>query len=355
MTKFNTSGIQFNFFTLANPDEFRTATILNKIKENKNISLQIFCFKNFSHALRKILNFKNSATKSSKLKNIDVVMYPSHILAIPLKIFRKNYLVLDAGWSLYEGEVTSRRKFGIFFWRGIFYYVLDFVAAHSADLIFLESNLQKDYYAKKFFLKNHKCKVIYTGLDEKKFLRGEKKHNNEFIVIFRGKYNNEAGIEVLSAASYELKNFPIRIWVYMPGIPKEIKFADNTIVRSEFLTKLEISKLLQKSDLSLGQLQNHKRLSRTIPHKAYESAYLSKPYLTARSKGILEIFEENREVLCFTAGDSSQLSETIIQCYIHRKKLPIIGKKMHIKYVHNYSQDKLANQFLNHILTSIDE
>ena len=186
-------------------------------------------------------------------------------------------------------------------------------------------------------------------------MRGEKNHNNEFIVIFRGKYNNEAGIEVLSAASYELKNFPIRIWVYMPGIPKEIKFANNTIVRSEFLTKLEISKLLQKSDLSLGQLQKHKRLSRTIPHKAYESAYLSKPYLTARSNGILEIFEENKEVLCFTAGDSSQLSETIIQCYKHRKKLPIIGKRMHTKYVHNYSQDKLANQFLNHILASSDE
>ena len=45
--------------------------------------------------------------------------------------------------------------------------------------------------------------------------------------------------------------------------------------------------MLLRSDLILGQLLNHKRLSIAIPHKFYEAAYFSKPYLTA-DYGLME-------------------------------------------------------------------
>lgn len=346
---------QFNFFTLANPDEFRTATIINKLKEKKNFNYHIYSYQNFLHALKSILFLRKTKIMNSRFKNIDIVMYPSHVLAVILKILRKNYLVLDAGWSLSEGEISSRGNFGFLYWRFAFYYLIDFLTAHSADLIFLESESQKNYYARKFLVNKMKCQVIYTGVDEKKFSTHKRKLHRKFVVIFRGKYNNEAGLEVLGRSSFDLNDLPIRILVFAPGIPKTIKFASNTQINNKFLSKNEIAELLQSSDLTLGQLQNHDRLNRTIPHKAYESAYLGRPYLTARSEGILEIFSENREILCFTAGDSVDLSASILNCYKNRENLNSLGLRMKKRYMKEYSQEKLAKKFLTDIMRGVNE
>ena len=91
-----------------------------------------------------------------------VVTSPSHLLAIYARFILKRAVILDAGWSLFEGEVISRKSYGFLGIRAARIYFIDFFANHFAKMIFVETNLQKEYYEKLFLLPTRKVKVLYV-------------------------------------------------------------------------------------------------------------------------------------------------------------------------------------------------
>lgn len=283
-----------------------------------------------------------------------VVTSPSHLLAIYARFILKRAVILDAGWSLFEGEVISRKSFGFLGIRAARIYLIDLFANHLAKTIFVETDLQKRYYKKLFFLPAEKVRVLYTGLDEESFTSVAKPTNytppdkSYFSVLFRGKYNPEAGLDVLSEAAEILKYEKIYFSVFAPGIPSSISFPENVKVYTGQLTKAEIAYLLRNADLSLGQLSNNPRLARTIPHKAYESAFCGTPYLTARSSGVMEIFSEN-ELLTFDPGSASDLATQILRISKISDLRKNTGETMRRKYDETTSQDILTQRFLKQI------
>ena len=74
-----------------------------------------------------------------------VVTSPSHLLAIYARFILKRAVILDAGWSLFEGEVISRRSFGFLGFRAARIYFIDLFANHLAKMILVETDLQKKY------------------------------------------------------------------------------------------------------------------------------------------------------------------------------------------------------------------
>jgi glycosyltransferase involved in cell wall biosynthesis len=281
-------------------------------------------------------------------------MSPSHYLIPYVKIFLGKNTYLDAGWSLFEGTIIARRQFGFMGVNAIKSYLIDFFACIFAKLIFVESEVQKKFYCKLFLVRHKKCFVLYTGVDEDQFKVNIDfdtpidKFNNSKIVLFRGKYAVEAGLEVLARTTKLLSKEKITFWVFAPGIPKNLEFSENTILVHEFIdSKQKLAKLYSKAKLTLGQLSDHPRLDRTIPHKAFESAFLSKPYLTSRTKGILELFTENEEIICFKAGDSNDLAKSIGAFFCQPDRYEGIGNRMHKEYIQTLSQSELAKKFLN--------
>ena len=111
-------------------------------------------------------------------------------------------------------------------------------------------------------------------------------------------------------------------------------------------SKSDLAKVYNSAALTLGQLSDHKRLKRTIPHKAFESAFLSKPYLTARNFGINELFSETQEVECFNAGDPLDLALKIKFLLNQPDTLKFLANNMHTKYKSHCSQLKLSEHFL---------
>ena len=283
-----------------------------------------------------------------------VVTSPSHLLAIYARFILKRAVILDAGWSLFEGEVISRKSYGFLGFRAARIYFIDFFANHLSKMILVETDLQKKYYRKLFFLPAGKVRVLYTGIDEESFSSLAKPTNytppdkSFFSVLFRGKYNLEAGLDVLSEAAEILKNEKIFFSIFAPGIPSNISFPENVKVYTGQLTKAEIAYLLRSVDLSLGQLSNNPRLARTIPHKAFESAFCSTPYLTARSSGVMEIFSEN-ELLTFNPGNASDLATKILRTSKISDLRKNKGETMRRKYDETSSQDILTQRFLEQI------
>ena len=302
---------------------------------------------------KKLLRSVWAVKKRTSRHDVFVIMSPSHYLVPLARIFLGKNVYLDAGWSLFEGSIISRRQMGFIGTNIVKAYLIDLTASFFAKRIFLESKAQKAFYCKIFLVRKRKCSVIYTGVDETQF-----KMNSDFqtpsdlfknskIVLFRGKYTAEAGLGVLAQASKLLSAEKITFWIFSPGIPKNLEFSSNTIVINTFLdSKQSLAKVYSEASLTLGQLSNHKRLKRTIPHKAYESAFLSKPYLSARSNGILELFTEDEDILCFNAGDENDLAEKIRMFFTDFQNYERIGINMRKKYDSDLSQDDLANRFL---------
>jgi glycosyltransferase involved in cell wall biosynthesis len=73
---------------------------------------------------------------------------------------------------------------------------------------------------------------------------------------------------------------------------------------------------------------------------------MAKPYLTARSNGILEIFNEDIEVLCFNPSDITDLKNKILDFFNDPGKFASIGNNMKKKYDIKLNQAYLSSQLL---------
>ncbi len=307
---------------------------------------------NSKELIRQFLQIKQQFSKDS----IFVVMSPSQYLVPFVRFFLGKNVVLDAGWSLFEGTVISRKRYGIFGSIAIKNYLIDFMSSHLARKIILESNLQKTFYCKLFLIRSKKCNVLYTGFDEESFQLDTTYEtppdifNNSKIVLFRGKYNPEAGIEVLAEATKILSEDKITFWVFCPGLPINIDFSKSSFISRDILPRGRISKLQKSSTIILGQLAKHSRLDRTIPHKAFEAAFLAIPYLTAGNKGITELFTEGFEIECFSPGNSIALVDKIRNLISDHDKLNEMSALICERYQNICNQKMLSQNFLKIVL-----
>jgi glycosyltransferase involved in cell wall biosynthesis len=288
---------------------------------------------------------------------IFVIMSPSHYLTVYTRIFLGKNIVLDAGWSLFEATVLTRRIFGPFGHILFKAYLIDFFSSRIAKKIILESKLQQDFYCKLLGLKRKKTYVLPTGVDEEIFSQTQANlelpnfFDNSKIVLFRGKYNEESGIETLANATQLLKSEDITFWIFCPGMPEYISFSEFAYVNSDYIeSKSLFPSIYSLAQITIGQLSSNKRLSRTIPHKAFESAFMSKTYITARQAGIKELFLENEEILCIRPSDSRDLADKIKKLFENPELLKKFGCNMNIKYQKSFSQKTLAYSFMKILL-----
>ena len=88
----------------------------------------------------------------------------------------------------------------------------------------------------------------------------------------------------------------------------------NIELVSERLPEYELRERMLGAHISLGQLANHPRLSRTLPAKLFESLALGLPYLTGRNAGILELLKENETCIATEPGNPDDLAKKFFIC-----------------------------------------
>jgi hypothetical protein len=333
------------FFSFVGSNYSRSSVILNF--ESRRFQ------KEFFYLPTGVLNFsKLIFSKRHEIRKADylVVMSPCHIVTPFLRVLTKRSVILDAGWSLTDGQISRGLKTQSRI-KSIRIYLLDFIAFHSADRLCLESEIQAFRTSRIFLVPRRKIKVIFTSLDETLFhantLKSKKikvlhekikKRNSGLIVLFRGKVNSESGIEHILEAAEILKDKASFILVcgandVFPALPA------NTILLSK-LSDLELSEVYQISDVTLGQLSNHPRLRYTIPHKAFEAGFFAKPYITANSAGVRELYGSESVVLIDEVTGNS-LALEILKLKERRARLQL-GTSIHASY-----QEKAAQKVIN--------
>lgn len=245
-------------------------------------------------------------------------------LFTPLLLLRAGFtgkkIVYNALCSVYERLVVSRDLASRLSPKSAYYWFIDFAAVHLADLVMVETDSQKNYFQKLFKVKRNKLFRAWTGADERIFFHDPAiKKFPVFTVLFRGALMPESGAEYVVQAAKILEDEDLEFIMQSGGIgldrinnlirklkPKKLN------LRSDFMPEGELRVIMQSSHILLGQLSDHSRVERTIPHKAYEALALGVPYLTAANKGVLELLKAGDTCITCEPANAESLAEKIL-------------------------------------------
>ena len=106
----------------------------------------------------------------------------------------------------------------------------------------------------------------------------------------------------------------------------------------------DLTTIYADADICIGQVSSHQRLEVTIPHKAFEAAFFSKVYISAKNSAINE-FASDSDVFFLDAPNAESLSNAIMEIAADRELSDRLGINFNRKYQQVASQKVLGNQF----------
>ncbi len=284
------------------------------LKEN-NVDVESFWVpKGFRGTLSAIKTIYNSKS------DFIMIGYDSPILAIITYLVSETPVIYNSLCSVYERLVISRGLVSARSLKAFYYRFLDFWSFGSSDLLMLESNEQIDFCHNFFRVSKNRCICAYTGVDEGKFVYDPNiKKREVFTAIFRGAFLPEAGAELVVEAAKKLESKGVEI-IIMGNGQKENQVSKlierlapkNLTWLKDFIPQDKLNEIMQSCHVSLGQLSNHPRLDRTIPHKAYESLAMGLPYLTAANRGLLELLKPDETCIVCRPENPDDLAIKIL-------------------------------------------
>ena len=316
----------------------------------KNVNCQSINFpkKNYINTFKTLYKLKGEAGKRS----IVVVGSPCSILAIICRAaWPQARIVYDSGWPLIDGLLSRDYSVLVKLISYVKIYLVDFLAYKFSNLVSVESEIQKKNTQRKFFIRKSKLFVSYTGFNELGTSQLDSKTSgfniNPKQIIFRGKYNLESGLDFFAKASFFL-NPEIRAVVISSNLPSKLKFSPNVEIISKRLSDLELAETYKSSAISIGQLGDNHRTSRTIPHKFYESIFFEVPYVTRESAGIRELLPNNDQAIYFEHQSPTEFAKLISDHLANIQALSGRAAKAKAAYKSKFSQDQIVDNFISH-------
>jgi hypothetical protein len=290
--------------------------------------------------------------KSSEFLNpVLVVGSPCGLLVLAARLASpKARIVFDTGWPQVDALKFKMDKSGKNFLRYLKMYLLDFASFRMSNLIAVESKAQKTRLTKIFLVSPEKLFVSYTGLNEEEFINNQlssKRGVDESIVIFRGKVNSEAGIELLAEISWLLPG-DLKLIVISQNIPTRIVFSTNTEIVSERISNSQLADYYGRASLAIGQLGNSRRINFTIPHKFYEASFFGIPYLTCKTDALSELISFDEFGLFLEKIEAISVS-SLITAFVRNKEKQISARRYLGKsYRNSFSQEIITTDFKDH-------
>jgi len=272
--------------------------------------------------LRKFWNLFFKHWRLRDKYDVMIVGYPGYIIVPFAKLITRKPVVFDALCSFYEAQIISRDAYAGIPFRTAYIRFIDWLANACADLIFVETDKQRQYYIKSLGVPEKKVCRVLTGVDDQDFYFDSSVRKNErFTVIFRGRLTREAGVRHILDAAKILEGRGIDFVIAGFGfggvireLEKKMAFLNlsNVTLIPRQLPLADIRALMLRSHVSLGQFEDNERLKRTIPHKAFESLAMHLPYVTADAEGVSDVLKDGENCLMVRPADPSNLAEKII-------------------------------------------
>jgi glycosyltransferase involved in cell wall biosynthesis len=338
----------FHFFSFYEWNYSRSGTFLTGLIEgNPKFNFH----KLRTGTTRTLRDLKNSLEAINRGSQI-VILSGSNILAVYMKLLGQKDIVLDAGWSSFEA--TKKRDYGVtkpYVLAKL--YFLELISFWSAARILVESASQRRYLSRIFFIPKRKIFVLPTGVNEQAFKTRKKPLPMDLLsevakdkfVFFRGKNVAESGLNVIARSTWLVRR--AMRFVIVTDQTKGLKFNPlNTTVLEGFQEYETLKFLYENATAVLGQISETKRLRNTIPHKTFEAALFSKPYVTLFESAVLELFSKE-SVIGLEKASPDALANLVDWVAVNTEESQRRGLEFGQQYIEKYQQQKLQKQFLD--------
>lgn len=281
------------------------------------------------------------------------VGYLSGIFVPMAYLAGRRKIIYNALGSAYEAYVLDRAVCGKYSFKAFLFWFSDFLAFHLSSKVLVESEAQKKYLARMFFVPVRKFEVIFTGVDEEIFHPDPNvKKNDIFTVVFRGMFIPATGVEYVLEAAKIFKDEPIKFLIIGWGQLKDkvVRYIEqnnlkNVELITVFLKSSELRRKMLSAHIMLGQFSGNSRLDRTIQHKTIEALALGMPYVTRESESNRELLEDGKNCLFVHPADTAELVQKIkrlqtdktlrdlissgaFETYLSQLERSVLGKKI---------------------------
>ena len=254
-----------------------------------------------------------------------LVTFPGHFL-MPLAWWLtrrpRKRLIFDAFISLYDTEVSDRRRFSRWNpWAWILW-LTDWLSMHLADEVLIDTETHRRFLIERFGLRPERVRVIYLEARSDLFHPISNKPINQltpqpFTIFFYGTAIPLQGIPVILDAAKILEEQNAPVHFMMLGTKHLKNMIDERSLHSmefkPFVNLEELPAFIHGADLCLGIFGTSGKAQRVIPHKVIDAVACGVPVLTADTHAMRERFANHPLVHRVQAGNPQALAEKILQ------------------------------------------
>ena len=280
------------------------------------------------HTVTEIVTHANGLSKyvwlarqlSKRRDEFDVVMvgFPGQQAVLVAKLFFRGPVIFNALLSLHDSIIGDRRRYAKLSFRALYFWLVDYLSAHAADVIILDCNAYIDYFVTAFHIKREKCIRIFLGSEEEKIHKIDVPEIDHEIHYYSS-YIPTHGVETIIRAAKILENSGIRFILSGRGqcYVQNKKLADelapkNLALRERFGSLEELNVFLNSSWITLGLFANMARADRCISSKVFEAMNCGKAIVTGNARAVHEILEDQRSVLLVELDNPQDLADKIL-------------------------------------------
>lgn len=342
------------FFGIYDKDDVvnaRTRIFLNGLK---NAGVDVIECRSEAPSIRRFWILFKQYLKVDKDYDLMFLAYSGAQMVMPLaKLLSKKKIIADPIVSLYDTMIFDRKKYGRVGLRAFYYYLLDWMMVHFADLILSDTDANINYFSKTFNVPRTKFKRLFIGTDEQIMYPMDKKINSKFIVHFHGFFIPLHGIEYIIKAAKILENENIEFNIIGRGqtYVDMRKLADDLNIKNiNFIDPVpynEMPKYINVADITLGIFGDTDKSARVIPNKIYDALAMKKPVLTADTPAIKELLTDGSDCILCKPADPQDLADKILKLKNNPAMLNKIAHNGYRLFHDKLSNNVIGQEFIN--------
>ncbi|MDO8521135.1 MAG: glycosyltransferase [bacterium] len=285
----------------------------------------------------------------------DLVLVPmsnARIFPFIAKLVSSKPVVWEPLFSLYDNWVSDRRLVEPYHPKAWFYWLLDWLASTSSDLIVLDNEAHINYFNETFGVPKRKMISVLIGADNRFFFpRPRMRKGSDFEVEFHGGYIPVQGPDIIARAAKLLERDHVHFTMIGSGqeaertraLAKTLGVSNVTFL--PYLSPEEVALYVANADVCLGHTGDRPRIVRSLPNKLYEAAAMERAVIIVDTPALREVFSPGVDVVTILPGNSEDLARAIRELK-QEGNSDIIGKAAKATYEKTGTPEVIGGVFL---------
>lgn len=293
-----------------------------------------------------------------KKYDVMIVGTPGNQPMILARFLTRKPIIFDAIVSLYEAAVLDSKSVKPKSVRAVYYWLLDFIALHFADIVLCATYNHIEYVSKEFHIARQKFRRVLVGSSDDIFYPvTAAKKSSDFTLIFFGSFIPLHGVEYIIKAAKILEGQGVRFLMIGNGQTK--KGAQETckvlgiknVIFVDGMRQPALNQEIARSDVCLGIFSGSPQAQKAIPNKVYDCAATKTPIVTADAPGMRELFTD-QDIMLVEPGDSDALANAILLLKEDGEKRNSLANNAYDKFI-KYATINILGKELKDIIMHV--